>query len=299
VSGASASTADPVRRVAAEAWLFRWGVEVDAGLRFERLAERLAAIGAARSIVALARRSARDERRHAEICARLAEGLGASVPTDRPAAPREIVPTGLLARGQVLYEVVAACCITETESMSVLTTLLAAVKSRRMRAVLRRLASDEVRHSRLGWAHLASEHAAGVTSFLGPLVPAMLQGSAAPDLFEAVSPAKEDAALLEYGVVPHGIKREVFARTLEDVVFPGLQRFGVDTGPGRAWLASRRRHAARADPRSLDPLPMRRSDPEPLSGARRGSPSSGRRRPKLTARPQPPRRKPVERDPGG
>lgn len=237
---ARASSTDPVRRVAAAAWLFRWRVEVDASRRFERLAERLAAVGAARSIVALARRSGRDEHRHAQICARLAEELGERVPAARPGAPREIAPSGLLPRGQVLYEAVAACCVTETESMSVLTTLLAAVRGRRMRDVLRRLASDEVRHSRLGWAHLASEHAAGVTSFLGPLVPSMLQGSAAPDLFEAVSPALEDPALLEYGVVPHGLKREVFSRTLEEVVFPGLQRFGIDTGPGRAWLASRR-----------------------------------------------------------
>jgi len=252
VSGARASPSGAVRRVAAEAWLFRWGVEVDAALRFERLAERLAAIGASRSIVALARRSERDERRHAEICARLAEELGARVPAALPGTPREIAPSGLLRRGRVLYEVVAACCVTETESMSVLTTLLAAVRSRRMRAVLRELASDEVRHSRLGWAHLASEHAAGVTSFLGPLVPAMLEGSAAPDLFEAVPAAREDPRLLEYGVLPHRLKREVFVRALEEVVFPGLQRFGVETRPGRAWLASKMRQAPRADPGSLD-----------------------------------------------
>jgi hypothetical protein len=230
-------------------------VEADAALRFERLAERLAAIGAARSIVALARRSGRDERRHAEICARLARALGARMPARLPGAPREIAPAGLLPRGQVLYEVVAACCVTETESMSVLTTLLSAVRGRRMRDVLRQLASDEVRHSRLGWAHLASEHAAGVTSFLGPLVPAMLEGSAAPDLFEAVAAAREDPRLLEYGVLPHGLKREVFARALEEVVFPGLERYGVEAGPGRAWLASKRRQAARTAHRGFDPAP--------------------------------------------
>ena len=255
MSGARSSPPDAVRRVAAAAWTFRYRVEVDAARRFDRLAERLAAIGAARSMVALARRSGQDEQRHAGICARLAGELGERVPATRRGAVREIAPVGLLLRGQVLYEVVAACCVTETESMSVLTTLLGAVRGRRMRSVLRELASDEVRHSRLGWAHLASEHASGVTSFLGPLVPAMLQGSAAPDLFEPVPAAREDSRLLEYGVLPHGLQREVFARALEEVVFPGLQRFGVETGPGRAWLASRMRQAARTDARTVRPEP--------------------------------------------
>ena len=42
------------------------------------------------------------------------------------------------------------------------------------------------------------------------------------------------------GVLPLEKKREVFLGTLEQVVFPGLERFGVDPEPGRSWLA----HAA-------------------------------------------------------
>jgi hypothetical protein len=36
------------------------------------------------------------------------------------------------------------------------------------------------------------------------------------------------------------VKRELFVRALEEVVFPGLDGAGVDTEPGRAWLAARR-----------------------------------------------------------
>jgi hypothetical protein len=243
-----------VRRVAADAWLFRWRVEVDAEARFARLAGRLSAIGACRDFVRAVRDAAQDERRHALVCAEIAEELGADVRSPPAAAPREIAPATLLLRGRVLYELVAACCITETESMGVLTTLLDAARAPRLRRRLRELASDEVRHGRLGWTHLAVEHAAGTTAFLAPLVPAMLEGSAPPDLFLVAPPEREDEALLEHGVLPHTLKRTVFVRTLEQVVFPGLDALGVDAGPGRAWLARRQAPAARA---SLGAPPIR------------------------------------------
>jgi hypothetical protein len=228
-----------LRRIAADAWRFRLDVERDAEARFARLAERLSSAGAAPPVVALARRASRDEARHAAFCAELAGAYGAAIGPLAPAAPREIAPRDLGIRQRVLYEVVAACCIAETESLSVLTTLLDHVQGGRLRRVLRELAADEVGHGRLGWAHLASEHARGETAFLGPFVPAMLEGNAAPDLFLVAPADRENAALLEHGVVPHALKREVFVRTLEDVVFPGLAAFGVDPAPARAWLARR------------------------------------------------------------
>jgi len=34
-------------------------------------------------------------------------------------------------------------------------------------------------------------------------------------------------------------KRAIFARTLEEVVVPGLEQFGIDGSPARAWLCAR------------------------------------------------------------
>ncbi len=238
-SGAAAR-AEALRRIAASAWSFRWGVELEAGARFTRLARRLALIGAAPEMVRLALRAAREEDRHAALCAERARRYGERASPPAGTTAREIAPRGLLLRGRVLYEMVAACCITETESMGVLTTLLGASRDGGMRRTLRELAQDEVGHSRLGWAHLASEHAQGSTAFLAPLIPAMLQGNAPPDLFQPVCGERDDPALLDHGVLPHAMKREVFTRTLEDVVFPGLEAFGIDSAPARAWLEGRR-----------------------------------------------------------
>ena len=234
-----------LRRAVAEAWSFRWEVELEAELRFNRLAQRLARIGALPVVVELAARASSDERRHAALCGELAVEYGAdSVPSGVSA--REISPPALDERDRVLYEVVAACCVTETESVSVLTTLVNSVRGGRMQDILRELLRDEVSHSRLGWAHLAHQSAQRNVHVLDTLIPNMLEGSVAPGLFQAAREELESPELLAHGVLPHSMKRAVFTTTLLDVVFPGLESLGVHAGPAHRWLD--KKMAASAQP---------------------------------------------------
>jgi len=223
------------RRIAGEAWAFRARVETEAALRFSRLASAIAAFDPLSPVPALMQGAARDEEKHAAICAGLAAGYG-----EAPAAGRDgpIAPRALDARAAVLYEVVAACCITETESVTTLTTLLAQDAEPPVRAALREIARDEVRHGRMGWAHLAREAATTDVSFLASLIPAMLSGTVDASLFAPADPELESADLLRHGLLPHSTRRTVFTGTLDDVVFPGLANFGVDVRPARDWLAS-------------------------------------------------------------
>jgi hypothetical protein len=149
-----------------------------------------------------------------------------------------VAPAGLDEEDALTYELTAACCVTESESVAVLTTLLPAARDPALHAALRELAEDEVAHARLGWANLAVAAARGRTAFLGPHLPAMLRGTIDDDLFQPVEAAREDPALLALGVLPHASKRALFVQTLEEVVFPGLAGAGVDTAAGRAWLAA-------------------------------------------------------------
>jgi rubrerythrin len=236
VSRAGGAPAEATRALAAAAWSFRWQVELEAEERFARLAGRLEGAGAAEHLVELARRASRDERRHAELCAELAAAHGQPV-SGAPPPPPEVAPARLRPDQALLYELVAACCVAESGSVAVLTSLLAAAREPRLRAVLHQLAGDEVGHARLGWAWLASEHWRGATAFLGPLLPAMLRGSIDDDLFGPVDRAREDPGLLEAGVLPHTAKRALFVETLDRVIFPGLDGAGIDTGAGRTWLA--------------------------------------------------------------
>lgn len=230
---------DRLRARAARAWRFRCGVEREAHLRFARLSGWLDELGFARPLAELAQRASSDERRHAGRCADLAEWCGGAVGDLPPPAPPPLAPAGFPRRAAVLYEAVAACCVTETGSAGVLTTLLGSVRGGRLRTTLRELAADEVLHSRLGWAVLASERDRGTAAQLSPWIPAMLEGSIDAHLFRPGAPEDEDEALLDMGVLPRALQREVFLHTTLEVVLPGLAAAGVDPGPARRWLEER------------------------------------------------------------
>jgi len=273
VSEAGAKSPDLVRALAGSAWAFRWQVEVEAEERFRRLARQLEGVGAPAALVEMARRSSADERRHAAHCARLAAEYGQSVP-DRPPPPPPVAPAGLPPAEALTYELTAACCVTESVSVAVLTALLPAAREPALHAVLHELAEDEVVHARLGWAHLVGEHRRGATAFLGPYLPDMLEGSVDADLFGPPAPGRDDPALLQAGVLPHGRQRQIFVQALEEVIFPGLEECGVDTGAGREWLEGRLAQAARFSPRGPA------SSAPPGQGPAAPSPSPGRRRPR-------------------
>jgi hypothetical protein len=124
--------------------------------------------------------------------------------------------------------------VTETESVATLTTLLAQEAEPAVESVLREIVRDEVQHARIGWAHLAREHASYDVSFLSRFIPAMIRG-AAPGLFGG-KPQPEDDALLRHGVLPEFRKRDVFIGALEEIVFPGLEKFGIDVTKAREVL---------------------------------------------------------------
>lgn len=227
-----------LERVVARAWVFRHRVEREAEQRFARLAERLEKVGSAEAVVELARQASRDEHHHAALCEEMARAHGGVLDTGPVSAP-EIAPERLGFRDQVLYETVAACAITETESVGVLTTLAPHAHGRTAE-VLHVLAQDEVGHARLGWAHLEAERRARDVGFLAPFIPRMLEGGVDPALFSPPRPEEDDPALLAHGVLPRSMQLDVFVRMLEEVVFPGLERAGVDTAPARAWLAEKK-----------------------------------------------------------
>jgi len=250
VSRRPAPAIDPVRALAASAWAFRWRVELEAEVRFARLADRLDATAAGAALAPLARRAAGDERRHAERCAELAAAWGTAV-SGEVAPPPEVAPARLEPEEATCYELVAACCVAETGSVAVLTSLLTSAREPRLRAVLHELAVDEVAHARLGWAALDLARRRGSTAFLGPLLPAMLKGSVDDDFFLPVDPAREDPRLLAAGVLPHTARRTLFVETLDRVIFPGLEGAGVDTSAGRAWLGGDQRISSAATARQV------------------------------------------------
>lgn len=224
---------EALRKQVAEAWLFRERVEREAAQRFARLSRSIAEMDADSPVSALMARAADDEQRHAALCAQLARSFGEE--RAHGEVRSEIAPRRLGPREAALYEVVAACCITETESVATVTTLLAEDAEPAVREALHQIARDEVVHARMGWTHLSREAQRGDVTFLGGWLPAMLDGTIT-DQFAA--PAGEPPELPRYGILPRAKKRELFVGALQEIVFPGLAQFGIDLTPARAWLTA-------------------------------------------------------------
>jgi hypothetical protein len=165
-----------------------------------------------------------------------------------PRSPAEAAPSGLAPRERLLCEVVATSCITETLSATLLRAMLARAADARVRATVLEILRDEVQHSRLGWAHLAAERSRGYGALLADYLPAMLAGTVTNELFEAGEPSREDDALAGRGALPRRERAELFAATMREVVFPGLERLGIDADQGRIWLSTRLGAPGQAEP---------------------------------------------------
>ena len=231
------------RRHADRVWAARHGVETGAALRFGSLALRLSQAGAPEALVELAARASQDETRHASRCADILRMRQAEVPLPETRL-LEYAPATFNAEQRLTYEVVAQSCVSETESMATLVTLLDEAREETLKSVLHELARDEVQHARIGWGYLTWARERMDLSFLAPLLPVMASGTAGPDLFRPALPGTDEPVLYQAGVVPHSERQRVYLETLESVVIPGMNEYGVDTGPLRLWMD--RQHAVLA-----------------------------------------------------
>ena len=230
---------DPAGHHADRVWAARHGVETGAALRFGSLSRRMWEAAAPEALVEMAARASRDEMRHASRCEDVLRMRQASVP---PPETRllEYAPLELNPEQRLTYEVVAQSCVSETESMATLVTLLDAAHDETLKAIIHELARDEVQHARLGWGYLAWARQRMDLEFLAPLLPGMVAGSAGAELFRPAPPGTDDPTLLHWGVVPHSDRQRLYLETLEAVIIPGMVEHGVGTGPLRLWVDRQR-----------------------------------------------------------
>jgi hypothetical protein len=99
-----------------------------------------------------------------------------------------------------------------------------------MHSILR----DEVRHGRL-----AHSHALGARDVVAPHLPAMMAATLGTDLFQSGPQDPEGAVLTGYGALSRAESVRVTRECFEEVIFPGLRRFGIDPALGERWLAER------------------------------------------------------------
>jgi hypothetical protein len=231
---------ESVRALAARVWSFRLGSELESAQRFGALAPRLRAAGASEVIVGMAETAAADELRHADLCRQLVRHFGGAPPPEPEMTLRWTAPAGVEARERILYEIVALSCVTETLSAVLLGELVARATDPVCKQAMHSILGDEVNHSRLGWAFLAEEHARGVRDCIGPHLPKMLEATLGDELFSSTgAPDPRMAELAGLGSLERADRLRVVQETLERVIFPGLDLFGIGTTLGRRWLEAR------------------------------------------------------------
>ncbi len=214
--------------------------ELEAAERFRTLASQLSTLGASEAVVTLAREAINDELRHAELCEILAAHFGEPVPPRPAIAIRRVAPPELAPSDSVLYEVVAMACVTETLSTALLGSLVERARDSLAKQTMQSILRDEVSHSRLGWAFLAEQHARGASDCISPHLGPMLDATLGDEFFATLAPSDPTEEMLTgLGVLGRAERRRIVGETLELVIFPGLERFGIDTALGKNWFRER------------------------------------------------------------
>lgn len=226
------------RRELGARWAHRAALEHAAAARFARLAERLTACGFDASLAAIAAHAADQERTHVALCAAIAARFGAEPDLPREVAVPEIAPRAWSRADQVVYEVVAFCCVTETSNAVVVTAGADDVDDAAIRRALRTILADEVQHSRLGWRFLAT-HPLGddLRARLSAHLPSMLRGTVREEVFTSdAAVLGDEATMAHHGTLPLAARRAAFVTGMREIVLAGLASAGVDPGPGAAYL---------------------------------------------------------------
>lgn len=224
------------RSLIASTWAFRASAERSAALRFERLAKGLENIGAPAPILDLTHRAVEDEVRHITICDKLASDFGWKHEPLPPTAHQAIGIKGSTHQEQLLFEIVAFCCITETINASMLLAIKDIVVHEGVKNGVQTILKDEVNHSKIGWAYLQFARNESQGSFLPEALPEMFQGAGVEEIYHPDGGSREASHLADYGELNFKMRTDIFRASIRDVIFPGLEHMGTETIHGREWL---------------------------------------------------------------
>lgn len=221
----------------AAVWQGRASAEGSVHAYAQRIVADLRDADAAPKVVELAARMVSDEARHVGICIEVASRYaGHAVETPPPRAildPLSDVPLPLRAT----LRVVATSCIGESFASAWIDECGRMTKPAWLREVLRRHLADEVHHAQLGWAHLATTRVGDAERRqIAAWLPRLLEVNL--NAWRRFDPRWPNEGFPEHGLPSHDDTRRIVDDALAQLVLPGFEQLGVDTGPARRWLAS-------------------------------------------------------------
>jgi hypothetical protein len=217
---------DGERSLLAQVWLSRAASERRVSDAFAVITGDLALLGAPGEVTALARRAVDDELHHHDLALHVAARCAGRDLTPPPPLAL-VVPAhpGASARLTATLHVLGHCAMNETFASAYLEASLELARAPLARAAVQTLLSDEIDHSRIGWAHLASLTEAERHE-LAPWLPSLLAANLA--MWRAIPrPGAEAHGLVRHGLVPADTVERALFGAVRDVILPGFARFGL------------------------------------------------------------------------
>lgn len=198
---------------------------------FTHLRPRLVAAGVAAPVLALVDKAIDDERRHADLCVRLASDYAGSE-QETPAPRFDALPVFGTndERLEVALIVTGMCCINESIASEWIRSCWQAASAEIAVVANREHLKDEIDHARLGWAHLASKHVgpelkARITQRLQKMIEVNVAEWKKPD--DHLPPE----GIRDHGHLSRAENDAVIDAAVRDVVVPGFALLGMVTPP--------------------------------------------------------------------
>jgi hypothetical protein len=215
------------RRAIASHWLRRASAELGVAVAFEALRPRLEGVGAVDVVLALANKAIEDERRHAELCARLAARyLGEDVPLPEP-RDGDLPDFGTGDEPlEVSLIVLGMCCINESIASEWIRSCWSCATSATAISANKYHLRDEIDHARLGWAHFGSTAVSSeLRATLRSWVPRLLAVNVAQ--WKTRDPFLPAAGIPAHGHLSAADSDDVVDAAVRDVVMPGFAHVGL------------------------------------------------------------------------
>jgi len=210
------------RATLAEYWWRRAEGELTSFVAFGHVLEDLRAEGSPAPVLELADRSVHDEYQHSLFCREWAVRFGHAEGEVRPRSEQPLTFRGAGERENRLLRI-ALCCFTETVGCFLLRRVRPVIVEPELRRLNQRHLADELRHSRVGWAHLSTLDASG-RELLAPRIAELLR---LLPLACCEGPELERPELVPFGYFTSSVLSLAHADAVRDVIEPGLSHLGI------------------------------------------------------------------------
>ncbi len=209
-----------------EVWRNRESIEIEAAIIFKQLGRDLQTLYGKDDLTALlSLKSSDDELRHARRCQEiLSFNDKKDYPAFTPDFKIQFGPQYLTDKQRVLYMSLGVCCITETLSTALLIEMHERAFSGIIRDTIHEILVDEVDHARIGWAELNRQAQNENISWLKEYLPTLVKEAFSSDIAPMLKPNQD---LSIWGILSPKDARPIMEETLEKVIYPGLEKYGI------------------------------------------------------------------------